>query len=157
MRRKTGPASPAAAGQVSSPSGGHRLPPMAPRVVLRQPQGSAQAFGAGPGTGTGTGNGTVQRVWQAARPGPGTSALPGNGMSGHRRGTTESGEEASSQPPSPAPPGGVNGGGPSATSGVSAATQPDLARVDVDRLIEAIEERVLAEIERRGGRYAGLF
>ena len=47
--------------------------------------------------------------------------------------------------------------GPSALSGVGAATPTGLAGVDVDRLIEAIEERVLAEIERRGGRYTGLF
>ena len=81
-------------------------------------------------------------------------------LSGHRRGTTDSMEESpprSSGPPPPLPGGAVNGGGPSALSGVGAATPTGLAGVDVDRLIEAIEERVLAEIERRGGRYTGLF
>ena len=55
-------------------------------------------------------------------------------MSGHRRGTTDGGEDVAPRP-----------------------TRPTAAVVDVDRLIEAIEERVLAEIERRGGRYTGLF
>ena len=27
----------------------------------------------------------------------------------------------------------------------------------VDRLVDALEQRVLAEVERRGGRYSGLF
>ena len=81
-------------------------------------------------------------------------------LSGHRRGTTDSIEESPprfSGPTPPLPGGAVNGGGPSALSGVGAATPTGLAGVDVDRLIEAIEERVLAEIERRGGRYTGLF
>ena len=59
-------------------------------------------------------------------------------MSGHRRGTTDHTiEEGRPRSPSAAP---------AVASGV-----------DVDRLIEAIEERVLAEIERRGGRYTGVF
>ena len=127
---------------------------MAPRVVLRQTQGAAQGLEAVPGTGT------IQRAWRAARPGPGTSVLPSSGVSGHRRGTTDSGEETPPRPTSPAPPlpgVAMNGGGPSAPGGVSAATQSGPAGVDVDRLIEAIEERVLAEIERRGGRYTGVF
>ena len=146
-----------AAGQVSSPSGGHQLPPMAPRVVVRQPQSAARAPEDVPGTGT------VQRAWQAARPGPASSVSAmsaSSALSGHRRGTTDSMEESpprSSGPPPPLPGGAVNGGGPSAPGGVSAATPTGLAGVDVDRLIEAIEERVLAEIERRGGRYTGLF
>lgn len=78
-------------------------------------------------------------------------------LSGHRRGTSEDIAEGPPRPNRPAPPlpgAAVNGGGPSASGGVIAATPTG---VDVDRLIEAIEERVLAEIERRGGRYTGLF
>jgi len=81
-------------------------------------------------------------------------------LSGHRRSTSDGVESApprSSLPAPPLPGVAVNGAGPSLTGGVGAGTQPGPAGVDVDRLIEAIEERVLAEIERRGGRYTGLF
>lgn len=144
----------AAAGQVPPPSGGHRLPPLAPRVVVRQAPGAALAVEAAPGAQS------VQRTWQSARPGPSTSesAMSASSvLSEHRRRTTAGGEDAPPRPTRPAPSlpgGGVNGGGPSTSTGVSAATP---AAVDLDRLIEAIEERVLAEIERRGGRYTGLF
>ena len=120
----------AAAGPGSSPSRGHGLPPMAPRVVLRQAQGATSAIETVPATGS------VQRTWQAAQPASATSE-PGTAtssvLSGHRRGTSEAIEEG---PPRP-------------------TSTP--AGVDLDRLIEAIEERVLGEIERRGGRYTGLF
>jgi hypothetical protein len=115
-----------------SPSGVDRLPPLAPRIVLR-PSAPAVATAdaeAVPGTAT------VRRAWKAARPGPAGSALPGAVMSGHRAEAADSGEEGSARRTNPvSPPAGV----------------------DVDRLIEAIEEHVLAEIERRGGRYTGVF
>ena len=44
----------------ASPSGGNRLPPMAPRVVLRQSHSAPSAVEAVPGADT------VQRAWQAA-------------------------------------------------------------------------------------------
>ena len=125
---------------------------MAPRVVLRQAQGAASAVEAIPAAHS------IHRTWQAAGPASGTSD-PGTAtssvLSGHRRGTGGDIEEGPARPTRPAPPlpgAAVNGGGPSAPG--SAATP---GGVDVDRLIEAIEERVLAEIERRGGRYTGLF
>jgi hypothetical protein len=34
---------------------------------------------------------------------------------------------------------------------------PALGYAQVSELLEALEERLLAEIERRGGRYAGVF
>jgi hypothetical protein len=110
---------------------------MAPRIVLRPPPVADRAAEAVPGTATGT----VQRAWKAARPGSAGSALPGSAspsvvMSGHRPEATDSGDESTARRTSPvSPPAGV----------------------DVDRLIEAIEEHVLAEIERRGGRYTGVF
>jgi len=127
---------------------------MGPRVVLRQVQDAASVVEAVPGAQS------VQRTWQAARPGPATSeaAMSASSvLSGHRRATMDSAEGApprTTRPTPPLPGAADSGGGPSASSGVS-PTSP--AGVDVDRLIEAIEERVLAEIERRGGRYTGLF
>jgi hypothetical protein len=44
--------------------------------------------------------------------------------------------------------------GPSAQPGSGGTAA---GHVDIDRLAEAIEERVVREIERRGGRYAGVF
>jgi hypothetical protein len=130
---------------------------MAPRVIVRQPHGAGPAVDAAPGSSS------VQRAWQAARLGPAASESAmstSSVLSGHRRGTADNIEENPPRPSRPAPPlpgAAVNGGGPSATGGVGAATQAGPAGIDFDRLIEAIEERVLAEIERRGGRYTGLF
>jgi hypothetical protein len=42
-----------------------------------------------------------------------------------------------------------------AASGLAAAS--GMAKADLDRIAEALEERILREIERRGGRYAGVF
>jgi hypothetical protein len=107
---------------------------MAPRVVVRQ----AQESGAASAIDTVPGGQLVRRAWQAATPAAATSETAmsaGSFLSEHRRVTTASGEAA--------PPPATRHAAP--------------AGVDVDRLIEAIEERVLAEIERRGGRYTGLF
>ena len=106
---------------------------MAPRVVVRQAQGSVAASAVGAVHGAQA----VQRQWQAAKPAPATAepVVSAAGlMSGHRRGTTDGGDDGASRP-----------------------TRPAVAGVDVDRLIEAIEDRVMAEIERRGGRYTGMF
>ena len=127
---------------------------MAPRVVVRQPPAAAPALEAAPAART------VQRAWQVARPGAETPVLPRNGLSGHRRGTTDNVEEHPPRPLRTAPPlpgAAGNGGGSFAPGELGASMQTGPGGVDVDRLIEAIEERVLAEIERRGGRYTGLF
>jgi hypothetical protein len=42
-----------------------------------------------------------------------------------------------------------------AAGGLAAAS--GMAKADLDRIAEALEERILREIERRGGRYAGVF
>ena len=105
---------------------------MAPRVVVRPAQGSVAASAVG----TAPCAPSVQRQWQAAKPASATAEpakSAASPMSGHRRGTTAGGDDVKPLPTRPA------------------------AGVDVDRLIEAIEERVLAEIERRGGRYTGMF
>jgi hypothetical protein len=106
---------------------------MAPRVVVRQAPGAASAVEAVPGARS------VQRTWQAARP---------------RAATSESAMSASSVPSEHRRAAAANGVGPSAAGDDRGSTP---AGIDVDRLIEAIEERVMAEIERRGGRYTGLF
>jgi hypothetical protein len=50
---------------------------------------------------------------------------------------------------------GVAGAAGAAASGLSTAS--GMAKADLDRIAEALEERILREIERRGGRYAGVF
>ena len=120
----------------SSAGGAGPLLPMAPRVVLRQAQADApdpaavEAIAGAP---------TVQRAWTAGQPAAVThepaqvaSTSTDTFLTGLHRGTAERSD------------GGLHRSGPSAV-------------LDVDRVIEAIEERVLAEIERRGGRYTGLF
>ena len=37
------------------------------------------------------------------------------------------------------------------------AGPPSLSSADMDQIVREIERRVMAEIERRGGRYAGSF
>ena len=111
---------------------------MAPRLVLRQAAGAALPTPSPPA-------GRTVSTPRFSAPSPPASPPP-------------------TYPPPPAlvangrPEPGV-GGEPASVGGSGAQMQApvEAPAVDVDRLIEAIEERVLGEIERRGGRYTGVF
>jgi hypothetical protein len=50
--------------------------------------------------------------------------------------------------------------GPETASGTGASGEPGapvLPEQIVDSMVDALEQRVLAELERRGGRYSGAF
>ncbi|WP_461022470.1 eCIS core domain-containing protein [Thalassiella azotivora] len=76
---------------------------------------------------------------------------------------------ASTHAPGPSvSPGGAAGGARAASGGAATAGAPGGAAApnaapgtgvlpDMDRVVEALEERLLAEIERRGGRWQGVF
>lgn len=96
--------------------------------------------------------------------GPGGAAGPASralrGLTGQAPGLGEMTAAASSAAgPGPGPgPGGPGSSAP----GMSGEQAPghgagDLSDQTVDRVVAAVEERVLAELERRGGRYGGLF
>jgi hypothetical protein len=62
--------------------------------------------------------------------------------------------------------GGTTGGGTTSAAGASTESAPGAtntgatggaAPLDIDTVLEAVEERLLREIERRGGRWAGVF
>jgi len=72
-----------------------------------------------------------------------SSAAPGDVGAGSSTGTP-AGPAAATAAAGPAAPGAAPGGG-------------TLSHSQVSELLEALEERLLAEIERRGGRYAGVF
>jgi hypothetical protein len=93
-------------------------------------------------------------------------AGPAPGMAGHGPEATAAGwasGPAGAPPPGSAVPGGPAGTAPDATTvqqagaGGAAAGGGTAAGLDPDRVMEIIEERLLREIERRGGRWAGVF
>ncbi len=101
--------------------------------------------------------GTVQRLAigqhraRAAPPAPPTDATATTTTAAGATATTPTaaGATATTGPPPPPP----------STSPATATTRPggttsDLLD-DIDRIIELIEERIIVELERRGGRYAG--
>ncbi len=127
-----------------------RLPPMAPRVVLHPTDSVAHALPAIPAAAT-----TGQRSWPAPAPTPVNPVPLSQGGSVVQR-APDSQAETTAQSTHPAMS--LNGSTVAANGGISTApTQAGGTGLDVDRLIEAIEERVLAEVERRGGRYRGMF
>ncbi|HEY4410958.1 MAG TPA: hypothetical protein VGO87_13845 [Acidimicrobiia bacterium] len=126
------------------------LPALAPRIVMRQtepavadpvaPTAGAAAptsFGQGASVPTST-PGAVSALTAAQPSGGGGPPAGGSEGTGLAPGAGQ-GNGAGHVPAPGWPAPGAAGG------------------VDVDRLIEVIEERVLAEVERRGGRYTGLF
>lgn len=115
---------------------------------------------------------TVHRE-QARRPGgdptPGALATAGGGGGGPAAQpvvTTadQAGRQAAgggTPPPTTGPTGGSGGsGGPSGQPAAGTTINPDPAPAasafdDIDRLVELLEERLLAELERRGARFRG--
>ncbi|MGH8974436.1 MAG: hypothetical protein ACRD0C_14700, partial [Acidimicrobiia bacterium] len=140
---------PEAAARTSLP-----LPPMAPRVVVRQTVTAAPAAHAGGSTGSSVSPGVVQRATWTSAPDVGSGpAATGSGA------VTPSPVHVMRQPDGRHGAAAVTTGPDTAIPGRMSSSPAERAApgVDMDRLIEAIEERVLAEIERRGGRYTGLF
>jgi hypothetical protein len=78
-------------------------------------------------------------------------APPSSGSAGTAGSTTGTGTGAEPAPPASGASGG-SAGGPSGSPGAAAHPEPDL-----DRILEALGDRMLREIERRGGRWAATF
>lgn len=129
----------------------------APAVIRRAPSQDAPSSSGSPGTIsaaaladqiTGTGGDTVIRRWNTATPrGAGRSGAP---LATDRRGGSGGAPAPAPQQtvapaPVPAPP-----------PAEQVAAAPDLVE-QFDRILELLEERVLRELERRGGRLRGGF
>ncbi len=89
---------------------------------------------------------------------PGLPSLPGAGMPGADLGAAASGAASAAM-------GAAGSAVDSVTGALSAAAgadgtpggAPPPSTVDIDRLADLLEQRLLKQIERRGGRYAGVF
>jgi hypothetical protein len=64
--------------------------------------------------------------------------------------------EAAPAPTGASLPTAAHAAGPAAAGG-AAAGGGRLPEADIDRIVEAVEQRLLRQLERRGGRYAGVF
>ncbi|GLI00730.1 hypothetical protein Pa4123_60060 [Phytohabitans aurantiacus] len=138
-------------------------------VATRAARAAVIEAGASPFGGAGTGGPGLDGMGPGAM-GPGGMGLGAMGPGGAGFGAPAggfSGGGGSGAPASP-PDGRTSGstGGGTATSGVDAETASGAAAagtsggnagVDMDMVVEAVEERLLREIERRGGRWAGVF
>lgn len=123
-----------------------KQPPLAPRVIVRQATPSLAPMPT-PEPATG---GLVQR-WIGKVSPPAAGLMPAQpGAAGGTPSITSVSSPAADFPP---PLGPSHGSGD--TVRLDGAYAPSAAAMD--RIVEAIEERVLAEIERRGGRYSGIF
>jgi|GEM_PF-6588330 len=147
--------------------GASGLPAMAPRIVLRRVDAGSSDRSAGSvavsvPAGSQPASLAVRRALAAdsglADAAAGRSTGPGGGSEGAAGIRVRGEPEASfSVARAAASAGGIEGSGAGPDwngEGVSSGLR---SGVNVDRLIEVIEERVLAEVERRGGRYTGLF
>ncbi len=104
---------------------------------------------------------TVHRE-QARRPGgdPTAAALTtaGGGGGGGTPGQASPQTAGGGTPPPTTGPTGGSGGGPAGQPAAETAANPTPAASafdDIDRLVELLEERLLAELERRGARFRG--
>ena len=112
------------------------LPAMAPKLVLRQTGAAPSASTVAASTPRGFAQATASNYPVQRKELSGLSGAGGGGAGGHTEAAWPQADREAS--------------GHDTTVG-----QRD--GLDVDRLIEVIEERVLAEVERRGGRYRGVF
>ncbi|MFL6113212.1 MAG: DUF4157 domain-containing protein, partial [Catenulispora sp.] len=131
----------------------------------------AAVAGAVPGTGLGTGLGgdaTAHGLLAAlAAADPGGAASAESALSGA---AAAAGFDGAGFDGAGLAGAGFNGAGPAASDdhqpgpasapGAAAAARPaahHLPDADVDRIVQAVEQRLLRQLERRGGRYAGVF
>jgi hypothetical protein len=111
-----------------------------------------------PSLGTGTGTGGLPSFGSSMPSVPGAPHLPDlPGGAPHLPNVPHpnlpSGGPTASVPADHGSPGGGGSGGAAPPS----AGSPAGGNVDIDQIAEALEERVLRQLERRGGRYAGVF